>query len=529
MRKKKVITKVMAMLLSFAVVFSMMPGVVFADEVASSSVAETTIVSSAAELAALGGKEVEGIVELAADIDMSGTAMEPIKRLKGTFEGNGYTVSNLSLSGEAGSSWKDPNVGLGLIALLDGTVQNLKVDNVKITSSSKSKIYAGAIVGLVEGTTANVVNCTASGVVTLPEASTQDGAGGIVGGVLLNGTLNLSGVWSNVDITNGKYTGGLLGIAQYAKEINLENCAAVGDLKVGTGGGIIGWLTSIPVSAKHVYYGGEISGSTKNGFAYNKSYSAQLTAESVYFDSDKNKGSSSWSPFEGVTTTKGLIGTIDGKSTEELKALEMIGFAKVDGFNGYPVPEWLGTLGNTTHNVTVKAEKASKVILSKGGADTEMTAGEGGSTFTASLAEGKYTFKAETEAADKDGATGTLVVGKTDKTMTVTLPNKVADTVITVEGLAGGKTAKLTVYQGSDESGAVVEPKAEEGGVYTYALKEGTYFYKAEAEEYKTETGTFTVPAENSARTVTMTALPKFDVTFKVNCGEATAVIKVTK
>ena len=32
MRKKKVITKVMAMLLSFAVVFSMIPGVVFADE-----------------------------------------------------------------------------------------------------------------------------------------------------------------------------------------------------------------------------------------------------------------------------------------------------------------------------------------------------------------------------------------------------------------------------------------------------------------------------------------------------------------
>ena len=376
MRKKKVITKVMAMLLSFTVVFSMMPGVVFADEVASSPVAETTIVSSAAELAALGGKEVEGIVELAADIDMSGTAMEPIKRLKGTFEGNGYTVSNLSLSGEAGSSWKDPNVGLGLIALLDGTAQNLKVDNVKITSSSKSKIYAGAIVGLVEGTTANVVNCTASGVVTLPEASTQDGAGGIVGGVLLNGTLNLSGVWSNVDITNGKYTGGLLGIAQYAKEINLENCAAVGDLKVGTGGGIIGWLTSIPVSAKHVYYGGKISGTTKNGFAYNKNYNnSNLTVESVYFDSDKNKGSS-WSPFEGVTTTNCLTGTIDGKSTEELKALKMTGLTKVDGFDGYPVPEWLRTLGSASHNVTVKAEKASKVILSKDGADIEMTAGE---------------------------------------------------------------------------------------------------------------------------------------------------------
>ena len=104
-----------------------------------------------------------------------------------------------------------------------------------------------------------------------------------------------------------------------------------------------------------------------------------------------------------------------------------------------------------------------------------------------------------------------------------------ADTVITVEGVAEGTTAKLTVYKGSNENGVVVEPKAEEGRVYTYALKEGTYFYKAEAEEYKTETGTFTVPVENSAKTVTMTALHKFDVTFNVNCGEETAVIKVIK
>ena len=62
--------------------FTMMPQMAFADEqavapqeVSSVSGGERIIVSSAAELAALGGKELRGTVELAADIDMSGTTM----------------------------------------------------------------------------------------------------------------------------------------------------------------------------------------------------------------------------------------------------------------------------------------------------------------------------------------------------------------------------------------------------------------------------------------------------------------------
>ena len=237
MRKKKVITKVMAMLLSFAVVFSMMPGVVFADAqdtTAQGSVVvseETTVVSSAAELAALGGKEVNGNVELSADIDMSVTDMEPIKSLKGTFEGNGYTISNLSLSREAqGTGWNAPDVGLGLIAQLDGTVQNVKVDNVTISSNSKSKVYAGSIVGLVTEATAKIKNCAASGLITMPADATTIGAGGIVGGVLLGGSLDMYGVWSSVELTGGNYVGGLIGTCQFAKSISLENCATIGDV-----------------------------------------------------------------------------------------------------------------------------------------------------------------------------------------------------------------------------------------------------------------------------------------------------------
>ena len=222
----------------------------------------------------MGGVDFTGTIELANDIDMTGVEMKPIKSLNGTFEGNGYTISNLTLSGEAGTRWDAPNVGLGLIAQLNGTVQNLKLENVRITSNSKTKIYAGAIVGMITDASADIRNCAATGSITLPDASTTDGAGGIVGGVLLSGSLEMNGVYSKVNITNGKYTGGLIGIVQYAQKVTIQNCAVVGDLKVSTGGGIIGWLTSVPTTAERVYFGGTITGNARYGFAYNKYYNS---------------------------------------------------------------------------------------------------------------------------------------------------------------------------------------------------------------------------------------------------------------
>ena len=450
--------------------------------------------------------------------------MEPIKSLNGTFEGNGYTISNLTLSGEAGTRYQDPNVGLGLLAQLNGSVQNLKMENVQITSNSTSKIYAGAIVGMITDASADIRNCAATGSITLPDASTTDGAGGIVGGVLLSGSLEMNGVYSKVNITNGKYTGGLVGIVQYANQITFKDCAAMGDLKVSTGGGCIGWLTSVPVTAEKVYFGGTITGNTRYGFAYNKSYSSTLTVTSVYYDSTKNKGSSSWNPFDAVATKKGLSGLIEGKSTSDLKALQLDGFTKSDKFDGYPVPSWLTTLDPVKeHTVTVTAVGASKVTLTKDSVDKKMTAGENG-VFTESLAEGLYTYTAESNHADKDTAMGTLVVGKVDKAMTITLPNKVPDTVITVEGPA---EAVLKVYQGADATGNLMQAKSAENGVYTYALQAGSYYYEATAEEYDLKRGNFTVPATNNKVTVTMTASPKYDVTFNISSEGKTPNVKV--
>ena len=194
MKQQKWKSKSFALLLAIMMVFTMMPQMAFADvqtvipqEIGNVGSEGTIIISNAADLAALGGQEIDGTVELAADIDMSGKAMEPIKSLNGMFEGNGYTISGLTLSGEATStSWDAPNVGLGLLAQLNGTVQNLKLENVQITSNSKSKIYAGAIVGMITDASADIRNCAATGSITLPVASTADGAGGIFRGVFLS-------------------------------------------------------------------------------------------------------------------------------------------------------------------------------------------------------------------------------------------------------------------------------------------------------------------------------------------------------
>lgn len=540
MKQQKWKSKSFALLLAIMMIFTMMPQMAFADDTAaapqeagSASSAQHVIVSTAGELAQWGGVDFTGTIELANDINMSDTAMEPIKSLNGTFEGNGYTISNLTLSGEAGTGYSAPNVGLALIARLSGTVQNLQMQNISITSTSTGKIYAGAVVGIVEDadTVGKIINCNASGKITLPKNATADYAGGLIGGVIQQARCIIKNCVSDVDVASGTYLGGLIGSVQYNAELDIQNCAVFADLSVLQssssygGGGVIGYSAGKQLSADKVYFAGAITGSTRYGFAFEPKYGATAgTVSNVYYDNEKNKGSSSWDSFSAVPTTSKLTGTITGKPTEELKALTMEGFtAGGAAFGNYPVPTWLTTLDTAAHKVTVTAEGASKVTLTKDSVDTKMTVGENG-VFTASLAEGLYTYTAETSLAGKDTATGTLVVGKVDKAMTITLPDKVADTEITVEGPA---EAVLKVYQGTDANGILMQAKTAASGVYTYALQEGSYYYEATAEEYDLKSGNFTVPAADSKVTVTMTASPKYDVTFDISSGEKTPSVKV--
>lgn len=543
MKQQKWKSKSFALLLAIMMIFTMMPQMAFADdtvavpqEAGSASSAQHVIVSTADELARWGGVDFTGTIELANDIDMSGVVMQPIKSLNGTFEGNGYTISNLTLSGEAENGWDAPNVGLGLIAQLNGSVQNLKMENVQISSNSTRKIYAGAIVGMIEAANASITNCAATGSITLPENSSGNYAGGMIGmitgSVDANASVVIKNCVSDITVSSGTYPGGVLGKLEgsYAS-LELQGCAVLGNVNItssnGTGAGIIGLTYGNVLDIQKTYFAGKATstkGSSSKASAFlncPKSGSRPtIDIKDCYYNS-ANKG-------QIVTDYTVTIpnGAVIAKSTDELKGLQLDGFTASADFNNYPVPSWLTTLDTVKkHTVTVTAAGANKVtLLSKDGATTEISADEHG-VFTASgLAEGLYTYTAEPSAAKKDTATGTLVVGRVDKAMTITLPDKVPDTVITVEGPA---EAVLKVYQGADATGTLMQEKSAVKGVYTYALQAGSYYYEATAEEYETASGTFTVPVKDSELTVTMNASLKYDVTFNISSREKRPSVKV--
>ncbi len=528
--------KLLAVILSLAMIITMCPSVVFAvddgEQSSSSTAVDITenriIVSNADDLAALGGKEVKGTIELAGNIDMSGTSMEPIQELDGVFEGNGYAIANLSLSGEAGTN--APN--LGLIGSLKGEVRNLQVLNVSISTSSIRNVYAGAIAGLIDGENSSLTNCSASGTITLPANSTANYAGGLIGGITGGGPVEVKDCLSEVNVTSGTYPGGMVGALQYSS-LAMKNCLVLGTIKVssaiGNGAGFLGCSTgsNSTMEADGIIFGGTMVGSNKFGLAVLPKYGAAPTKISnAYYDKEKNPDTSLYNQFLTVPSAASgaLEGIMDGKTTVELKELELEGFVKDESRDGYPVPAWLTQLADETHSLTVNAADASSVTLeNEDGGKIEMTSADDG-IFTASVATGTYSYRADTAAADKDAAEGTLLIGKTDKSVVISLPNKLPDTVIHVTPEA----AELKVYQGSSDQGTLLEAKSSEEGSFAYALKEGTYYYTVSADEYQTKEGSFTVPVSDNRIDIELSPVEKYEVTFEITCGEQVPTIKLT-
>ncbi len=92
--------------------------------------------------------------ELCADIDMENKSWLPIEIFSGKFNGNGHTISNLSIS-------SDSNGNMGLFGEIssEGKVENLNLSNVKVTST-ESSVYHGTFAGKNAG---EINNCTSTG------------------------------------------------------------------------------------------------------------------------------------------------------------------------------------------------------------------------------------------------------------------------------------------------------------------------------------------------------------------------------
>ncbi len=214
------------------------------------------------QLATLSGSSLPtGItITIANDIDMSGiSGWTGIQNFGGTFNGNGYKISNLS-----GSN------GLFASTTAGATIKNVAMENVNINGSS----YVGGLIGSANCT--DVENCYSTGTV---KGSSY--AGGLVGNITGVSHNKFNNVYSSAKVIGSGGTGGLIGYLRVSPGsiFDLSNCYAIGDVQ-GTSntGGLIGYAYydqdvyhfSAPdntdiTDIENAYAGGNVSGTSSVG------------------------------------------------------------------------------------------------------------------------------------------------------------------------------------------------------------------------------------------------------------------------
>ena len=183
---------------------------------------------------------------LESDIDMLSASLSPIgsssSPYKGTFDGNGYAISNATISGDGTYTGF---FGYTSVA----TIKNLTLNSVYVSTRGK---YAGTLVGyMTQGT---ISNCSVSATVS-GGYSTGGYTGGIVGylyGAALSSYNNIEGCSfsGTVTVTQSsgiQYAGGIAGAMSHGVIASCANKGTVSTYcseKSTYAGGIVGHATS---------------------------------------------------------------------------------------------------------------------------------------------------------------------------------------------------------------------------------------------------------------------------------------------
>ena len=187
-------------------------------------------------------------ITLDKNIDLTGKGWTPIgtdydNSYTGTFDGGGHTITGLTVTGSDRYT--------GLFGFIKGTVKNVVLEGVRITSDNSSG-YAGGVAGYsFEG---NIENCSVSGSVSGSDV------GGVVG---YQQGGSITGCSSSATVKGTQRAGGVAGTTNY--DATLTACYATGDMTVendGTSnacaGGVVGSNAYCTVIA--CYAAGNVSG-----------------------------------------------------------------------------------------------------------------------------------------------------------------------------------------------------------------------------------------------------------------------------
>ena len=478
--------RALSLLMAFVMVVSLLPATV---QAADSTLSDDISVGTAAELAKLGGKDIEGNITLTADIDMSNTKMTPIKSLTGTFNGQGHVISDLTLTGQAGGySWDKKYTAL-ISTLNSGTVKNLKLDKITVSADTHTADHnhLSTLIAYVNAGDCTIEDCVVTGSVTYtapdtekyPSSNYVSGLVGEVFGIYDHApTLTIKNCTVDVTLTGAKnhYVAGLVAKAGTVNAV-VKNCAVLGNVTANTSYGYAGGLlgstgTTTNFTFVNCYYAGEVSGSTARTMALmapTKKYAGTLTYgdNCYYLKNAKQEIDAKDGVGTTVTGTPTAVESING-----IRALEFADFVKNE--DGYPVPKWTpaappapqfsctlvfentqgGTLVVKHGDQILTPNSDGQYMINKTGDDYSYTV-----TFDEG-AEYENVYIPAFSIYDSDNGT--------TKTITVN-PKRVFSCALTFTGAEGGD---LTVKHGEDTL------TANEGDAYSYTLSEaGNYSY----------------------------------------------------
>lgn len=223
---------------------------------ASTLAAGTYAINTAADLKRLAEWTKQGYIVsgntfiMGADIDLSGVNnWTPIgntasRSFKGNFNGNGYEVQNLRISGG--------DYANGLFGYMDGDVKFLGITGLNIDNCTADNV--GGLVGVL-GANKTINNCYVRGSIT---SKSSDYVGGLVGKMSSDSVIKYSNV--NITISNNttssSYYGGLVGIA--IGSIVVQNSYAKGAISQTSGyrygciGGLIGTNDSSTLGSQSI-------------------------------------------------------------------------------------------------------------------------------------------------------------------------------------------------------------------------------------------------------------------------------------
>lgn len=406
--------KITAFVLSLVMVLSLLPVTVMALQ------QEAVLIGTPEELVAYASSgDKTATVKLTADIDMSSkTDWSGISGFSGTFDGDGYVISNLTGT-------------MGLFADSSGTVKNVYLKDVTINGGGNN----GAVVGLNYG---RVIGCVSTGRV---DAGNYD--------------------WSE---------GGIVG---YNAGGTIEGCVSFCSATGGTAGGLVGSNVGNG-NMKYCYYGG-----TNSGLEGDNIY-GKYSSVDVYYKSGNSymryNDDSSCTAANVIAAVNGRLNEENHFSlavvNNEIQVVRKYTVTVTAGSNGTAtVAEAIVAEGET---VTITAAPASGYEV-----ETIKAYKTGDETSSVTVTDGKFimpahavtvavTFKASTYSVTLDAKSGTIAAGKDVTSYTygvgATLP---AATDMTKAGytFAGW-------YANSDFSGsAVTEISATDTGDKTFYAK----------------------------------------------------------